>query len=190
MPTEILGALLGLKGSTVKTCHQEFLVRLHLHWFFEVHINILGARDTHQLMSETIVATLLSYIKVKAGQETAYEDMQAVLYRDTWATEPGCRRYEFYRGPERGEYYALLSFDDYQAFLIHQSSDHHEDFGEKFGAIIEDHWVKWVDPMDRGSKGLVPSNPQEPQEDATPLMIQNSQTMPIEVPDWWREQRS
>ena len=70
--------------------------------------------------------------------------MQAVLYQDTWATEPGCRRYEFFRGPERGEYYALLSFDDFQAFLVHQSSDHHEDFGKQFGEIIEDHWVKWV----------------------------------------------
>jgi hypothetical protein len=110
---------------------------------YGVRINTLGALDTNQFMSEAIVATLLSYIKVKAGQETAYEDMQAVLYQDTWANEPGCRR-----------------------------------------------WVKWVDPMDRGSKGLVPSNPQEPQADASPLMIENSQTMPIEVPDWWREQRS
>ena len=141
-------------------------------------------------MSGTIMATLLSYIKVKAGQETAYEDMQAVLYQDTWANEPGCRRYEFFRGPERGEYYALLSFDDFQAFLIHQSSDHHEDFGEKFGKIIEDHWVKWVDPMARCSNGLVPSNPQGAQVGATPLMIENSQTMAIEVPDWWQEQRN
>ena len=141
-------------------------------------------------MSGTIMATLLSYIKVKAGQETAYEDMQAALYQDTWANEPGCRRYEFFRGPERGEYYALLSFDDFQAFLIHQSSDHHEDFGEKFGEIIEDHWVKWVDPMARCSNGLVPSNPQGAQVGATPLMIENSQTMAIEVPDWWQEQRN
>ena len=136
------------------------------------------------------MATLLSYIKVKAGQESAYEDMQAVLYQDTWATEPGCRRYEFFRGPDRGEYYALLSFDDFQAFLVHQSSDHHEDFGKQFGEIIEDHWVKWVDPLGRCSKGLVPTDPQAAQEGATPLMIENSQTMAIEVPDWWQEQRS
>lgn len=135
------------------------------------------------------MATLLSYIRVKSGKETEYEDMQAALYETTWATEPGCRRYEFFRCPEPGEYYALLSFDDFQAFLIHQSSDHHEDFGEKFGEIIEDHWVKWVDPMDRASKGLVQSNAQEPQTDATPLMLEVSRTMPIEVPDWWREQR-
>ena len=136
------------------------------------------------------MATLLSYIKVKAGKETAYEDMQAVLYQDTWSNEPGCRRYEFFRGPDRGEYYALLSFDDFQAFLVHQSSDHHEDFGKQFGEIIDDHWVKWVDPLERCSKGLVSSNPQQPQEGATQLMIENSQTMAIEVPDWWLEQRS
>lgn len=41
------------------------------------------------------MATLLSYIKVKAGQESAYEDMQAVLYKDTWENELGCRRHEF-----------------------------------------------------------------------------------------------
>ena len=136
------------------------------------------------------MATLLSYIKVKEGQEAAYEDMQATLYDETHAREPDCRRYEFFRGPERGEYYALLSFDDFQAFLVHQSSEHHEDFGAKFGNIIDDHWVKWVDPMDRGSAGLVPTNPQEPQADATDLMIENSRSMAIEVPDWWREQRS
>ena len=38
----------------------------------------LAFRDTNQLTSESLMATLLSYIKVKAGQETAYEDMQAL----------------------------------------------------------------------------------------------------------------
>ena len=79
------------------------------------------------------MATLLSFIRVKPGKEQYYEDIQAELYDATWKLEPGCRRYEFFRGEKRGEYYALLSFDDFQAFLIHQSSDHHEDFGDKFG---------------------------------------------------------
>ena len=56
--------------------------------------------------------------------------------------------------------------------------------------IIEDHWVQWVDPMDRASSGLVPSNPQPAPDDATDLMKQNAEQMPIRVPDWWTALRS
>ena len=58
------------------------------------------------------MATLLSYIKVKEGQEGAYEDMQATLYDETHAREPGCRRYEFFRQSEIFVAFVSSSFQE------------------------------------------------------------------------------
>ena len=108
------------------------------------------------------MATLMAYMKIREGKEAEYEDQQAWLYEQTHANEERVRRYEFFRGQDRGEYYAILSFDD--------------------------HWVKWIDPLGRASK-LAPTNPQAPQEGATALMIENSKSMEIVVPQWWKALR-
>ena len=72
------------------------------------------------------MATILAHIHVHEGKEAAFEALAAQLHRDTHRLETGVRRYEYWRGAERGLYYGLLAFDDFHAFLRHQTSEHHE----------------------------------------------------------------
>ncbi len=55
----------------------------------------------------------------------AFESLARELWEVTLRSEPGCRRYEYVRLPERGAYITLMTFDDHDAFLTHQASDHH-----------------------------------------------------------------
>jgi quinol monooxygenase YgiN len=79
------------------------------------------------------MATLLAHIQVKEGRESEFEAIAADLYRETHANEPACLRYEYWRGAEPGHYYSLLSFEDFHAFLRHQTSDHHEVASPRIG---------------------------------------------------------
>lgn len=54
-----------------------------------------------------------------------FEALARQLWEETHRREPGCRRYEYVRLPERGHYLALMTFDDHDAFLAHQASAHH-----------------------------------------------------------------
>lgn len=54
-----------------------------------------------------------------------FEALARQLWEATLRREPGCRRYEYVRLPERGRYLALMTFDDHDAFLSHQASTHH-----------------------------------------------------------------
>ena len=66
--------------------------------------------------------TLLVRMQVKAGMAARYEEILRALVADTEANEPGCLRYEYWRGAEPNAYYCLLSFENTQAFYLHQSS--------------------------------------------------------------------
>ncbi len=93
------------------------------------------------------MATLLVHIRVKPGAERDFEDIARVLYRETHAHDTGCLRYEYWRGSEPRLYYSLLSFDDYHAFMRHQTSDHHEEESPRIGELCEDLKLEWVDPV-------------------------------------------
>ena len=134
------------------------------------------------------MATLLAHIKIKPGKEAHFEDLQGWLFDKTKELEPGCRAYEFFRGAEPGFYYGLLSFDDFTAFMIHQTSDHHEEFGAKFGDAVEAIKLEWVDPVGKAST-LAPTNPQDLPADANDLMKAYSRTYAIDMQDWWQNQR-
>lgn len=54
-----------------------------------------------------------------------FEALARRLWEETHRREPGCRRYEYVRLPERGHYLTLMTFDDHDAFLQHQASAHH-----------------------------------------------------------------
>ena len=93
------------------------------------------------------MATILAHIQIKPGKEARFEELQGALWRSTRADEPRTTRYEFFRGETEGSYYGLLSFEDFQAFLVHQSSDAHEEFGGQFGDVVQDIRVEWVDAV-------------------------------------------
>jgi quinol monooxygenase YgiN len=133
---------------------------------------------------EDRMATLLAHIRIKPGQETRFEELQRWLWRHTHANEPDCRRYEFFRGAEPGSYYGLLSFKDFQAFLVHQSSDAHEEFGAQFGGVVQDIRIEWVDPV-QGASDLSPTAPQDAPPGASELMRRYAVSYAPRMADWW-----
>lgn len=68
---------------------------------------------------------LLAHISVVAGREAAFEALARELATATVARETGVRRYEYTRLAEPSRYLATLAFDDYEAFIAHQASEHH-----------------------------------------------------------------
>ena len=97
------------------------------------------------------MATLLAQIQVEPGREADFEAVSAELYRETHASETGVLRYEYWRGETPGFYYSLLSFDDFDAFLRHQVSDHHESASPKIGEMCANVKLEWVDPLAEAS---------------------------------------
>ncbi len=130
------------------------------------------------------MATFLAKIKIIQGKEAAFEATAREMYVATHKNEPSCRRYEYWRGAEPRTYYCLESFDDYLGFMNHQASPHHE--APDFGSMIEDMALEWLDPV-QGASDLVPTEPQELPRDASKLMQQYADTMPVVMQDWWRE---
>ena len=68
---------------------------------------------------------LTARLTIDPEQVAEFEALAGVLWESTHRLEPGCRRYEYVRLPERGVYLAIMAFDDHDAFLAHQASDHH-----------------------------------------------------------------
>lgn len=97
------------------------------------------------------MATILAHIHVHPGREPEFEALARELFRAT-ATEPRKRHYEYWRGAEPSLYYCLLAFDDFHAFLTHQTSDHHEAASPKLGELIAKMRLEWVDPVDGASE--------------------------------------
>jgi quinol monooxygenase YgiN len=93
------------------------------------------------------MATYLANITVKSGCERDFEAIVTALHDATHATEPGVRRYEYWRGAGERNYYCHASFDDFHAFLEHQISDHHEAAGPQLSDVIETIRLEWVDPV-------------------------------------------
>jgi hypothetical protein len=98
------------------------------------------------------------------------------------------RRYEYWRGAEEGTYYTLESFDDYNGFLRHQASPHHEGFGPQFGEMIETIRLEWVDAIE-GAAPLVPTAAVALPDDATDVMRAYAQRQALQVQAWWERMR-
>jgi quinol monooxygenase YgiN len=130
------------------------------------------------------MATLLAHIRVHPGQEARFEEIAAELYRLTHERETGVRRYEYWRGAAPGQYYTLLSFDDYRAFLRHQTSEHHESATPQLREVIADMQLEWVDPLVSASP-LAATDSQELAADATELERTYATTFAAEVQPWW-----
>ena len=108
------------------------------------------------------------------------------MYRRTHAEEPGCIRYEYYRGAARGNYYCLLSFTDRLAFLKHQVSEYHEGFD--FASMIAALEMEWVDPVEDASPlRSTEADALPPGVDAA--ISAAAETYPVVVQDWWQAYR-
>lgn len=130
------------------------------------------------------MATLLAHITVKPGQEAAFEAVCRTLHAHSHAKDPGLLRYEYWRSTTPRLYYALLAFEDYRAFMVHQTSDHHEAAVPELGKTIETLRLEWIDPLPGGSD-LPPTREQALAPDASPLARRYGESIPVEVAQWW-----
>jgi quinol monooxygenase YgiN len=134
------------------------------------------------------MATLLAHIKVRPGTEAQFEAITRRLYPATHASEPNMRRYEFWRATEERLYYCSLSFDDFQSFIVHQTSAHHEVESPELGHCIESIRLEWVDPI-VGASDLVATEHQVAAADADDLTQRYSRRFAAEVAAWWQPLR-
>ena len=105
-----------------------------------------------------------------------------MMFRETHANEPTCRRYEYWRGAEPRTYYCMESFDNYLGFMQHQTSDHHE--APDFGSLLENLELEWIDPV-QGACDLAPTSEQALPADASDLMKDYAERMPVVMQAWW-----
>ncbi|MFP8873989.1 MAG: antibiotic biosynthesis monooxygenase family protein [Myxococcota bacterium] len=134
------------------------------------------------------MATLLAHIRVHPGREAEFEDVAREMHARTHADEPGCRRYEYWRGKTPYQYYCLLAFDDYHAFLRHQASEHHEAAAPRFGELIAEIRLEWLDPV-YGASGLAQTDPQALPEGAAEAIQRAARWFGVETQPWWRDLR-
>jgi quinol monooxygenase YgiN len=132
------------------------------------------------------MATFLAKITIFEGKEAAFEETARMMWEATHAHEPNCRRYEYWRGAEPRSYYCLESFTDYQSFIGHQASPHHE--APDFGSMLESIDIEWLDPL-QGASGLTPTESQAMPDDSSDLMKQYAEGFPVVMQAWWKALR-
>jgi quinol monooxygenase YgiN len=130
------------------------------------------------------MTTLLVHIKIRAGREREFEAAARRMYEASHAGEAGLRRYEYWRGQEPGTYYTLEAFDDYNGFLRHQASGHHEGETNVFRETIESIRLEWVDALADASP-LAPTVAVPLPPDADDTMTAYASRQPLEVAAWW-----
>jgi quinol monooxygenase YgiN len=129
--------------------------------------------------------TLLVRMQVKAGKAARYEEILRELVKDTKANEPGCLRYEYWRGAEPNAYYCLLSFTDTHAFYVHQSSEYHETYLPELFEMFDGFSIEYVDPIERGGSQLPLTQDVPLAADASARMKEAVAKYPIAVQAWW-----
>lgn len=134
------------------------------------------------------MATILAHIRVKTGSEQAFERTVRELFERSHGTEPTLRRYEYWRAQEPGQYYCLLAFDDYCAFLNHQSSPHHESTTPELMGQIASLRLEWLDPV-QGASPLPPTASQALPHDAAELVRRYAGMFPVDMAAWWKALR-
>ena len=130
------------------------------------------------------MATILAHITVQEGKEKEFEEVLHRLWRSTHEHEDHVLRYEYWRGAEKNQYYGLLSFNDYNGFLEHQTSDHHETDAKLLTHLFTDFRVEWIDPISTASP-LPETNMQPLIADASDLWKAYYERMPAAVATWW-----
>lgn len=131
------------------------------------------------------MTTLLAHIWIKPGKEEKWEAIMRDMVTQTFATEPGVRRYEYWKGQEENSYYCLLSFTDKWAFYHHQMSDHHE--GHDFGDVLAGIKLEYIDPVEGAGGGLSHTDDPPLPADATSAQRTAQERFPLSIPAWWKE---
>ena len=129
------------------------------------------------------MTTLLAHIKIQPGKEAKWEAIMHDMVAETFGTEDGVIRYEYWKGQEPLSYYCLLSFKDKWAFSHHQMSDHHE--GHDFADVLAGITLEYVDPVKGAGGGLPPTTDPALPDDASDAMTTAQERFPLSIPAWW-----
>lgn len=129
------------------------------------------------------MTTLLAHIRIKPGKEAKWEAIMRAMIAQTFATEEGVRRYEYWKGQEENAYYCLLSFTDKWAFYRHQMSDHHE--GHDFADVLAGIRLEYVDPVDGAGGGLGRTLDPPLPADAPADQRTAQERFPLTIAPWW-----
>ena len=134
------------------------------------------------------MATILAHITVQPGCEAQFETISKDLSRSSHGSEPGLLRYEYWRGSEPRTYYTLLSFVDFEAFIAHQTSSHHETASPLLGSVLAGLRLEWLDPIEGGSE-LPTTREQDLSDAADELTRRYAKRFAAQVSPWWLELR-
>jgi quinol monooxygenase YgiN len=135
------------------------------------------------------MTTILAHVLVKEGKEADFEALGRMLYAETHANEPRCRRYEYWRGNAPRTYYVLLSFDDFDGFMTHQVADYHDAAGPALGECFEAFRLEYLDPIE-GASPLAPGQTSAPvPEGASDLWRGYVERHSEATPSWWASRR-
>jgi len=129
------------------------------------------------------MSTLLAKAKLKEGYEGFFEEIAQTVFKSTHENESGVVRYEYFRGSDDRTYYVLLSFKDFNAFMIHQVADYHHN--ADFSDCFEDFRLEWLDPIS-GASPLAPSQTAgKIDEERGQLWNEYVNNHSEDAPDWW-----
>lgn len=134
------------------------------------------------------MATILAHIKIREGHEARFEALACEMYKATHANETAVREYQYWRGAEPRTYYTFMSFDDHRSFIVHQTSNHHEDRSGDLRDAIETIRLEWVDPIEEAS-ALPPTNRQTAPDNADELVLDYTDLYAASVAAWWKPLR-
>lgn len=129
------------------------------------------------------MATLLAHIQIREGKEAKWEAIMHDMVAQTFGTEDGVIRYEYWKGQEPLSYYCLLSFKDKWAFYHHQMSDHHE--GHDFADVLAGIRLEYLDPVQGAGGGLPPTTDPALPDHASDAMRTAQERFPLDIPAWW-----
>ena len=140
------------------------------------------------------MVVILAHITVVPGREAMFERAASELAALTMKHESGIRRYEYVRLAETGSYQATLAFEDYDAFLQHQASQHHAVIAGAMGDMIASLRLERVDPVPGCSELAPPTTAGEfeattiePVDDAVLVARTDHyrERYPLDPPTWW-----
>lgn len=81
--------------------------------------------------------SVVAKIKVKDGQQAAFEAVATKLAAAVNANEPGCLLYTLNKGDDPTTYVFLERYKDEDAVKAHRASDHFRSLGREMGAFMD-----------------------------------------------------
>ncbi len=84
-----------------------------------------------------MVLSVVAKIKVKDGQQAAFEAVAGKLAAAVQANEPGCLLYTLNKSDDPLTYVFMERYKDEDAVKAHRASDHFRSLGREMGAFMD-----------------------------------------------------